>query len=135
MKLVKSKFPDLQFNAFRGWYQKILKRHSPTLRMKTSPAQRLPADLEEHITAFHRNLYHLRCSKDFDEELIGNMDETPAYFDVVPGCTIDKIGRISVPIRTTGCEKRHLTVTLTVTASGKMLPPLYCLQREMTPET
>ena len=63
-----------------------------------------------------------RCSEDFDEELIGNMDETPPFFDVVPGCTIDKIGRKSVLIQTTGRDKRHLTVTLTVTASGKMLP-------------
>ena len=121
-KLVKSKLPELQFNASRGWCQKFLKRHSLTLRMKTSLAQRLPTDLEEHITAFHRHLYRLRCSEDFDEELIGNMDETPPFFDVVPGCTIDKIGRKSVLIRTTGRDKIHLTVTLTVTASGKMLP-------------
>ena len=72
VKLVKSKFPDLQFNASCGWCQKFLKRHSLTLRMKTSLAQRLPAHLEERITAFHRNLYRIRCSEDFDEELIGN---------------------------------------------------------------
>ena len=49
------------------------------------------------------------------------MDETPAYFDIVPGRTIDIKGQKSVLIRTTGCEKHHFTVTLTVTASGEML--------------
>ena len=62
--------------------------------MKTSLAQRLPADLEECITAFHQNLYYLRRSEDLDEELIGNMDETPAYFDVVPGHTCPLIKSI-----------------------------------------
>ena len=36
---------------------------------------------------------------------------------------IDMKGQKSVLIHTTGCEKCHLTVTLTVTASGEMLPP------------
>ena len=52
--------------------------------MKTSLAQRLPADLEEHNHSIHQNLYCFWCGEDFDEELIGNIDETPAYFDVVP---------------------------------------------------
>ncbi len=123
LKRVKEKLPDHQFNAPRGWATKFMRRHNLALRMKTSLAQRLPVDLEERIANFHRKLYSIRSNDDFELELVGNMDETPAYFDIIPGRTIDAKGQKSVLIRTTGCEKRHLTVTLTVTASGTMLPP------------
>ncbi len=52
------------------------------------------------------------------------MDETPAYFDVVASKSVDKVGVKQCVIRSTGAEKRHLTVVLTATADGNMLPPL-----------
>ena len=44
------------------------------------------------------------------------MDETPAYFDIVASKSVDKVGVKQCVIRSTGAEKRHLTVVLTVTA-------------------
>ncbi len=52
------------------------------------------------------------------------MDETPLYFDVVPNRVLDKKGKKSIIVRTTGSEKRHLTVTLCVTHEGDVLPGL-----------
>ena len=46
------------------------------------------------------------------------MDETP----VVPGRTIDGKGKKTIKVRTTGSEKRHITVVLA--ASGNILPPM-----------
>ena len=46
------------------------------------------------------------------------------FFDLIPGCTIDKKGRKEVRVRSTGSEKRHVTVVLTCTTSGEMLPPM-----------
>ena len=117
-KFVSEKMPELDFKASRGW------AHNLSLRMKTSLAQRLPADLESRIANFCSFFYRLRCQDDFEPVLIGNMDETPAYFDVVPGRTLDRKGQKSILLRTTGSEKRHLTVVLTVTASGDVLPPM-----------
>ena len=51
------------------------------------------------------------------------MDETPVYFDLVPRKTIDLVGVNSCVIRSTGAEKRHVTVVLSVAADGTMLPP------------
>lgn len=68
-------------------------------------------------------LYSIQSNDDLEFDLIGHMDETPAYFDIIPGRLIDIKGQKSVLIHTPGCEKRHLTVTLTVTASAEMLPP------------
>jgi hypothetical protein len=52
------------------------------------------------------------------------MDETPLYFDIVPGKTIERIGMKTVKVRTTGSEKRHITVVLRCTAAGDFLPPM-----------
>ena len=52
------------------------------------------------------------------------MDETPAYFDIVASKSVDKVGVKQCVIRSTGAEKRHLTVVLTVTSDGNMLHPL-----------
>ena len=53
--------------------------------------------------------------------VIGNMDETPLFFDVVPGRIIDSKGKKGIIVRKTGSEKRHLTVTLTVLSDGTVL--------------
>ncbi len=52
------------------------------------------------------------------------MDETPLYFDVVPNRILDRKGKKSISVRTTGSEKRHLTVTLCVTHDGDVHPAL-----------
>ena len=52
------------------------------------------------------------------------MDETALYFDGVPNRILDKKGKKSIIVRTTGSEKRHLTVTLCVTHDGDVLPAL-----------
>lgn len=38
--------------------------------------------------------------------------------------TVDQVGVRIVSIRTTGADKRHLTVVLACTASGELLPPM-----------
>ena len=53
-----------------------------------------------------------------------NMDETPMYFDLLLGKTVDFKGTKSIRIRTTSSEKRHLTVVLAVSAAGDVLPPM-----------
>ena len=59
----------------------------------------------------------------FTEDLIGNMDKTPLYFDMVPSCTIEK-GAKEVRVKTTGAGKRCVTIILACFASGKTLTPM-----------
>ena len=112
------------FNATRGWFDKFICRNKLSLRKRTSLSQKLPQQLESKITAFY-----LQCSKairigKYPLELIGNMDETPIWFDIVPQRSIAKKGSKSVVIRTSGSEKRHVTVVLAVMADGTVLPPM-----------
>ena len=101
-----------------------MKRHELSLRVKTSLSQRLPNDLEEKLISFHQFVTTKREEDEFDDNLIVNMDETPVYFDLQPGKTVNKRGSKSVLIRTTGSEKRHFTVVLAVAASSDVLPPM-----------
>ena len=80
-----------EFKASSGWTYKFLKRHSLVLHVKISMAQELPATLEERIQAFHCQIERLAEINKF--EVVGNMDETPLYFDVVPGRVLDKKGK------------------------------------------
>ena len=84
--------------------------------------QELPATLEERIQAFYCQIKRVAEINKF--EVVGNMDETPLHFDVVPGRVFDKKGKRSVVVRTTGNQKRHLTVVLTVLADGVVLQAL-----------
>lgn len=112
------------FAASRRWAVSFMRRHDLSLRAKTSLSQRLPQDLEEKLSSFHQFVKTKREEDEFDDNLIINMDETPVYFDLQPGKSVNKSGAKSVLIRTTGSEKRHFTVVLAVAASGDMLPPM-----------
>ena len=60
----------------------------------------------------------IRCDIFIDEA------ETPVFFDIRSNKTLDIKGTKTVKVQTTGSEKRHVTLVLTVTASGEMLPPM-----------
>ena len=52
------------------------------------------------------------------------MDETPAFFDMIPAKSICKAGSKECVVRTSSSEKKHITIVLSATADGKMLPPM-----------
>ena len=111
------------FKASDGWAHKFMKRHKLVLRARTSMAQKLPGDLENRIVSFYSSVRKTRLSNDFPVHFIGNMDETPVYFDTVPGKTLHTCGAKTIKVRTTGAEKRHLTVVLSCTILGEVLRP------------
>ena len=56
------------------------------------------------------------------------MNETPVFFDMVPEKSLVKKDQKSVTIRTSGSEKRHVTVVLPVAADGFILPLMILFQ-------
>lgn len=93
------------FKASNGWAQKFFKRNRFTLRAKTSLSQYLPKDLEERLSTFIASMKHHLGQKNYPMAFIGNMDETPVYFDLVPSKVVDRVGVKSCIVRTTGAEK------------------------------
>ena len=56
--------------------------------------------------------------------LVANIDETPAFFDMVPSKRIAAKGTKECVVRTLGGVRKHLPVVLSATGDGKMLPPM-----------
>ena len=71
-----------------------------------------------------KQVKELRKAHSFSPELIINMDETRLYFDMPASRTINKRGTRQIRVESTGAEKRHFTVILACTVSGKMLSPM-----------
>ena len=109
------------FNASRGWVEKCFKRNRLSLLRRTSVSQKLPKQLEGPLTKFYEDAgRYMRIGK-YSLALVGNMDETPAFFDMVPSKSICKKGTRECIVRTSGNEKKHVIVILSATADGTML--------------
>lgn len=112
------------FIASDRWLEKFMNRNKLVLRTKTSLAQRPPAQLEDKITKFYTDIQRVRQKASYPFCFISNMDETPAYFDLVLSKVVSRKVAKDCCVITTGSEKRHVTVVLTVMADGWMLPPM-----------
>ena len=124
---------DPAFKASVGWYINWKRRHSITLRTKTTLAQRLPNDLEEQTVKFHRFVIAARQRHGYLLSRIFNMDETPMWFEMPSSRTLEFSGSRTVPVKSCGAEKRSFTVTLAVAADGKKLPPKVIFKGVRTP--
>ena len=82
------------------------------------------------ISSFCRSFQYLASS--WTPDPFVHMDETPMYFGMASNSTIEKKGTKSVSIRTTGAEKRHLTVVLAASADGSMLPQFVIFKGKRT---
>ena len=97
---------DPEFKVSLGWYQKWKRRHSVSLRTKTTLTQRLPVKCHRFvITSPQRHGYSL--------SRIFNMDETLMWFELPPSRTLEFSGNRTVPVKSCGAEKQSFTVTLT----------------------
>ena len=109
---VKELSTDPSFKASLGWYQNWKRRHSVSLRTKTTLAQRLPEDLEEKTVQFHRFIIAARRRTDYPLSWIYNMDEMPMRFELPSSWTLEFSGSRTVPVKSCEAEKRSFTVTL-----------------------
>ena len=60
-----------------------------------------------------------------DEAYIINMDQTPDPFSYDPKETIEVVGQRTIHIRKSTSDMKRATSALTVTASGKMITPIF----------
>ena len=114
---------DPEFKASLGWYNDWKRRHSISMRTKTTLAQRLPANMEDKIVTFHRFVVRARRRCEYPLSHIINMDETPMWFELPATRTLEFTGNRTVPITTCEADKQSFTVALAVKANGEKLPP------------
>ena len=112
------------FNASRGWVEKFFARHRLSLLSQTSVSQKLPKQLEGSITTFYEDAGRCMRIGKYPRSLVANMGETPAFFNIIPAKSICKTGSRELIVRTSGREKKHVTVVLSAAGDGTMLPPM-----------
>jgi len=134
LKLNKKLNTDQDFKASIHWVQRFMKRHGLCIRQKTKISQKLPADLDEKLVAFHSFVLKQRKLYDFELSQIGNMDETPMSFDLPRNRTVDKVGAKTVQVRTTGHERTNFTLVLACMADGTKLKPMVIFKRKTIPK-
>ena len=122
------------FKASPHWCTRFMKRNDLVMRTKTKMAQKLPADLDEKVTSFLRYVINLRKKVNYEMAHIGNMDETPVWFDMPAPRTIDGKGKKTVMIKTSGHGKSRFTVVLTCMADGTRLKPMIIFKRKTMPK-
>jgi len=114
---------DVQFKESNGWFAKFCSRFNVGKRAVTSIGQSIPDNalslIEKTFSIFYNRITNTMTLGD-----IGNMDETPVYFDMPSSSTYDLRGVKFVPAKTTGNHKLRFTVVLSMTADGRKLPPM-----------
>jgi hypothetical protein len=60
-----------------------------------------------------------------DQRFVINMDQTPIFFSMLPRTTLEPIGSSTVNVPNSTGSTFGVTITVTVTANGDMLPPLF----------
>lgn len=104
-----------------------------TVRRTPSIFQKLPADHTKRIVQFHRFVLYKRQERCYLLLHIGNVDQTPVYFDMPYNTTIANKGSSNITIRTTGNKRLRYTVMLAVTADGNKLSPYVIFKRKKMP--
>ena len=89
-----------------------------------------PKDFERKLLNYQRYITKLRKTGNFLMGQMANADETAIYLNMPPNYTLEKKGMKEVLLKTTGCEKLRLTVTLAATGDGRKLPSLLILKRK-----
>ena len=94
-------------------------------RMGTHLSQCQPSEMEEIAADFVCVTWEKLQMSYRDEAYIINMDQTPVPFSYDLKKTIEVVGQRTIHIRKSTCDMKHATCALTVTASGKMITPLF----------
>ena len=69
-----------------------MNRNGLALRQRTYIAQKLPKDVDDQVDKFYRFVIYERKLCAYAMSEIGNMDETPMYFDMPGNTTVYFVG-------------------------------------------
>jgi hypothetical protein len=112
---------DSSFKYSKRWLFGFLQRKNFSLRRQTKISQKLPEQLHHKLNSFNKYIIKKRLEFNYEFYNIYNMDETPMYFDMSRGLTVNKKGEKTVHIKSTGNEKNRFTVVLTCAAGNFFL--------------
>ena len=122
------------FKFSNKWLDAFLGRYDLEKRRRTTVSQILPPNLIEIQNIFLSYIMYLRIHNKYPLKYIGNMDETPMWFDLPSNTTINQKGAKTVNIRTIGHEHTSFTVVLRCMADGTKLPAVCIFKLKNIPK-
>jgi hypothetical protein len=111
------------FKANRQLIYRFLKKNNYTFNSKNQMGNTLGESAFKEASIFLNEVWNMRKVKGYNDEIIGNMDETPIFFNMIPSNTIIYKNNKSILIKTQNQDKCRISVLLTITANGNKLPP------------
>ena len=118
--------PELVSKTPRARYgiiMRFLKKHKLTLRTVTHVAQADPKTTLKESENWIRFIVPRLIGTYRDKRFILNMDQTPVYFSMHEDTTIERVGARSVNVIKSKNGSQRVTVAVTVSADGQILPP------------
>jgi len=109
---------------------KFLIKYGYSFRTKTHIGQSMKESSLKDASLFWNEVYNNRLKYGFNTYGVGNMDETPIFFNMYPNKTIAKKGNKTILIKTQSQEKCRISVILCITADGEKLPPFLILKQK-----
>ncbi len=112
----------------RGWLFNFLKRKNLVLRRVTSGGKQLPLNTKQIISDFHDLCKIKRVG--LSRASVFNFDETSVQLDQPGNYTYDTKGKQNVFGATAGHERVKVSVCLTTSADGTILPAFIIIPRK-----
>jgi hypothetical protein len=102
--------------------RRLNSKYGLVYRATTNESQRLPSEVREEALGYVEAVRPRLVGR--HEDYIINMDQTPVFFSMTAKKTLERRGARTVNARKSTGDTRRVSVLVTVTASGKMLPAL-----------
>ena len=103
--------------------RRFARRHDLVMQRRSRLIAKCPNELATTCSKYLEYIRPMLRGPNRHPDFIINMDETGVVFDSSPTCTFEKKGASTITIRSTGAEKKRATVSIAITASGKVLKP------------
>ena len=118
-------FRDKKIRSKYSIIRRFLRTNKVSIRRKTHEAQKHPRETQDLAEKFVVSTCPFLSQPNRDKRFIINMDQTPIFFSMVPNTTLNRVGERSVNVRSSSGSTMRVTVALTVTAAGGLLPPMF----------
>ena len=115
-------FREKSFTARCSAVKRFMIAHLFSYRMETHTSQCPPAKTESEAFNFMRFMRRIVSGGNRDLRFTINMDQTPVYFLMNAKRTFEVVGKKTIHIHTSTNDTKRVTVAVTITADGTLLP-------------
>jgi transposase-like protein len=102
--------------------RRFLKCHDIVHRVVTHESQRSPHEVQDQALQWIAMIRPMVSSMNRDKRYVMNMDQTPVFFSMSDGTTLEVEGSRTVNARSSCGSTMRVSVAVTITASGEVLP-------------